>query len=256
MSLGKPVNMTQKNNASTFAKGLKVLSCFETGRRDLTMAEVSRLTGFDRATTRRLCLTLKDNGYLQKEERAFRLTPKILAVAGGYLTSNDFGRSVQPLLNQFSQELEGEIALAMRDGDRAIYVARSTISPTRISIGFSIGSTLPLLPTAVGRMLLARGAGPELDTDLSQLQPEKLTAATDMDLASIRSKIEQAAAQGYAFVRNEFEMGAAGIAVPIGNIDALPAVLATTASINQFDRPAEFDRALDVLRRAAMNLRV
>jgi IclR family pca regulon transcriptional regulator len=248
--------MTQKNNASTFAKGLKVLSCFETGRRDLTMADVSRLTGFDRATTRRLCLTLEDNGYLQKDDRVFRLTPKILAMAGGYLTSNDFGRSVQPVLNQFAEEFDGEIALAMRDGDRAIYVARSAISSARISIGFSIGSTLPLLPTAVGQMLLARGMDSELDMDLARLVPEKLTEATDMNLASIRNKIEQAATQGYAFIRNEFEMGAAGIAVPVGNIGALPAVLATTASINQFDKAAEFDRALDILRRAAMNLRL
>lgn len=248
--------MTEKNGASTFAKGLKVLSCFETGRRDLTMADISRLTGFDRATARRLCLTLEDNGYLQKDDRAFRLTPKILAVAGGYLTSNDFGRAVQPILNQFAEEFEGEIALAMRDGDRAIYVARSAISSARVSIGFSVGSTLPLLPTAVGQMLLARGLGNELDTDLSRLTPEKLTEATDMDLVSIRTKIAQAARQGYAFVRNEFEMGAAGIAVPIGNIGALPAVLATSASINQFDKTVEFDRALDVLRRAGMSLRI
>jgi len=219
------------------------------------MAEVSRLTGFDRATTRRLCLTLEDNGYLQKEDRALRLSPKILAVAGGYLTANDFGRSVQPILNQFAEEFEGEIALAMRDGDRAIYVALSATSSARISIGFSIGSTLPLLPTAVGQMLLARGLGDELDMDLSRLRPEKFTEATDTDLASIRNKIEQAAARGYAFVRNEFEMGAAGIAVPIGKIDASPAVLATTASVNQFDKAQEFDRALDVLRRAAMSLR-
>lgn len=248
--------MIQKDNASTFSKGLRVLSCFETGRRDLTMAEVSRLTGFDRATARRLCLTLEDNGYLQKEDRAFRLTPKILAMAGGYLTSNNFAHSVQPVLNQFAEEFEGEIALAMRDGDRAIYVARSAISSARISIGFSIGSTLPLLPTAVGQMLIARGLKSEVNMDLARLRPEKLTEATDMDLASIRNKIEQAARHGYAFVRNEFEMGAAGIAVPVGNIGALPAVLATTASINQFDKAAEFDRALDILRRAAMNIRL
>lgn len=218
------------------------------------MAEVARLTGFDRATTRRLCLTLEDSGYLQKADRTFRLTPKILAMAGGYLTANDFGRTVQPVLNQYAEEFEGEIALAMRDGNRAIYIARSATSSARISIGFSIGSTLPLLPTAVGRMLIARGSDAEVDQDLQRLVPEQLTEATDMDLASIRNKIDQAAAQGYAFVRNEFEMGAAGIAVPIGTIGAQPAVLATTASINHFDKAAALDRALDILRRAAMNL--
>jgi IclR family pca regulon transcriptional regulator len=251
----KPVNMTNKNNASTFAKGLRVLSCFETGRRDLTMAEVSRLTGFDRATTRRLCMTLQDDGYLHKTDRVLRLAPKILAIAGGFLTSNDFGHRVQPVLNQYAEEFEGEIALAMQDGDRAIYVARSAISSARVSFGFSVGSTLPLLPTAVGRMLLAHGSDADQATALSGLTPEQYTPETDMDVGSVRSKIETAAKQGYAFVRNEFEMGAAGIAVPIGPIGESPAVLATTASVNQFDKPAEFDRALDVLRRAAISLR-
>ncbi|MFT4708661.1 MAG: IclR family pca regulon transcriptional regulator, partial [Ascidiaceihabitans sp.] len=155
--------MANKDNASTFAKGLSVLSCFETGRRDLTMAEISRITGFDRATTRRLCLTLEDSGYLHKQDRIFQLSPKILAVAGGYLTSNAIGRSVQPILNQLAEEFEGEIALALRDGDRAIYVARSAPSSARVSFGFSVGSTLPLLPTAIGRMLLAHTLGDELN---------------------------------------------------------------------------------------------
>jgi IclR family pca regulon transcriptional regulator len=250
----KPVNMTNKDNASTFAKGLSVLSCFETGRRDLTMAEISRQTGFDRATTRRLCLTLENSGYLHKQDRVFHLSPKVLAVAGGFLTSNDFGRSIQPILNQLAEELRGEIALAMRDGDRAIYVAQSAPSSARVSFGFSVGSTLPLLPTAIGRMLLGHTLGDELDASLSRLDVAKYTEATDLDRSSIRSKIERSAAQGYAFVRNEFEMGAAGIAVPIGNIGGSPAVLATSASVNIFDKADEFERALDVLRRAAISI--
>jgi IclR family pca regulon transcriptional regulator len=246
--------MANKDNASTFAKGLSVLSCFETGRRDLTMAEISRLTGFDRATTRRLCLTLEDSGYLHKQDRIFQLSPKILAVAGGYLTSNAIGRSVQPILNQLAEEFEGEIALALRDGDRAIYVARSAPSSARVSFGFSVGSTLPLLPTAIGRMLLAHTLGDELNASLSRMEVSKFTEATDLDPVSIQAKIQRSAEQGYAFVRNEFEMGAAGIAVPMGNIGASPAVLATSASVNKFDKADEFDRALDVLRRAAISI--
>jgi IclR family pca regulon transcriptional regulator len=218
------------------------------------MAEISRMTGFDRATARRLCLTLQANGYLEKNDSAFRLLPKIMAVAGGYLSANNFGHSVQPVLNQFSAELGTEITYAMRDGDRAIFVAQSATASARVSFGFSIGSTLPLLPTAVGRMLLARCPAHELDTVLSGLTPEQFTEATDVDLGSIRDAIRKAATQGYSFVRNEFEMGAAGIAVPIGKIGSSPAVLSTTASVNKFDDAIEFNRVLDVLRRAVMSL--
>lgn len=247
--------MSIKDKASTFAKGLAVLDCFEGGRTDLTMAEIARLTGFDRATTRRLCLTLEGSGYVTRSNKFLQLTPRVVAIAGGYLSAQRIGRSVQPALNQFAEELEGEIALAVREGTRAIYVARSAVSKAGLSMGFSIGSTLPLLPTSVGRMLLACCPF-ELREEIIDACPlEKLTEATDLDRNSIRTKISQAAEQGFAHTVNEFEAGAAGVAVPLPDIMENQAVLATSASVNRFAGEGELDRVLDILRRAAMSLR-
>ncbi|MEJ6392154.1 helix-turn-helix domain-containing protein [Gymnodinialimonas sp. 2305UL16-5] len=247
--------MTNRDTALTFAKGLDVLACFETGRGDLTMADIARLTGLDRATARRLCLTLESSGYLYRHGKMLRLTPKILAVGGGYLTAQHIGRLIQPTLNQFAEELNGEIALAVRDGARAIYIARSAVASARLSLGFSVGSTLPLLPTAIGRMLLASCTPKDRDQILNTCEWTRFTAATDMDRASIRTKIEDAATQGFSYVINEFEMGAAGVAVPIAPISGAETVLATSASANSLARPDQMDHVLDVLRRAAMRLR-
>jgi len=247
--------MSDRDSASTFAKGLAVLNCFEQGRTDLTMAEIARQTGFDRATARRLCLTLEASGYLIKDGKTFQLTPKVVAIAGGYLASQRIGRSVQPILNQFAEELEGEIAVAVREGVRAVYIARSAVSKARLSIGFSVGSTLPLLPTAVGRMLLAQCTAEDREKMLQACPLEKRTEFTEMDLNSIRQKIEKASEQGYAHSTSEFELGAAGIAVPVSVISHTQTVLATTASVNQFSVKGEIDRVLDILRRAAMGLR-
>lgn len=247
--------MAHPDGASTFAKGLRVLECFETGRSDMTMADIARETGFDRATTRRLCLTLEDSGYLVRGTRAFRLSPRIVAIAGGFLSSHDIGRSVQPILNQFAEEIDGEIALAVRDGTRAIYIARSAVSSARLSFGFSVGSTLPLLPTAVGRMLLA-SRGPDLrDALVSDCAPVKYTEATELDPDVVRTKIAEAAGQGYAYAVNEFEMGAAGLAVPVPAIGGREAVLGTTAPANQLSAKGALDDMLGTLRRAAMSLR-
>ena len=247
--------MSGRDNSSTFAKGLAVLECFESGRTDLTMADVARITGFDRAATRRLCLTLEKTGYLTRQGKTLRLTPKIVALTGGYLASKNIGQIVQPVLNQFAEELKGEIALAVREGTRALYIARSAVSTARHSLGFSVGSTLPLLPTAVGRMLLASCTAGLRESLILQSQLTKLTSVTDMDRNSISQKIEIASAQGYAYSVSEFEMGAAGLAVPIPDMDNAQAALATTASVNQFEQEGELDRVLDILRRAAMLLR-
>lgn len=248
--------MTTKDNASTFAKGLAVLNCFESGRIDLTMADIARMTGFDRATARRLCLTLEATGYLVRHDKFLRLTPKVLAIAGGYLTAQSIGRSFQPVLNKYAEELNGEISIGVRDGNRAIYIARSEVSTARRSLGFSVGSTLPLLPTSVGRMLLARCDPRQREEVVAACPHQSYTEATEMDRAAILSKISLAAKAGFAFVENEFEPGAAGVAVPIPDIGETQAVVSTTDTVNQFAKDGELNRVLDILRRAALGLRV
>ena len=248
------VNVATGDTASTFAKGLAVLTCFESGREDLTMADVSRLTGFDRATARRLCLTLQAQGYLYKQGKFLRLAPKVLAIAGGYLKSEHVGKSIQPVLNHFAERLEGEIALAVRDGTRAVYVARSAVSSARLSLGFSVGSTLPLLPTAVGRMLLASCPEPERSETIAACDMLPYTPQTKTSRADVEGKIAQAALQGYAHVVEVFEMGAAGVAVPIPDISQTQAVLATTSAAHLMARPAQLEKVLDTLRSAAHSL--
>ncbi|QBY01333.1 hypothetical protein E2K80_11850 [Rhodophyticola sp. CCM32] len=247
--------MNASDTASTFVKGLRVLDSFETGRTDLTMAEIARLTEFDRSTVRRLCLALEEAGYLTRQNQTFRLTPKIVAVAGGYLTSHAIGMSIQPVLNQFAEELRGELAVSVMEGTRAVYIARSAVASARMSLGFSIGSALPLLPTAVGRMLLAGYPAPQREDIIQACRLYRYTDATDMDLASIRAKVEAAAQHGYVLSTSEFEQGASGIAVPIRNIGETQAVLSTTASVDHFRKEEEVDRVLDILRRTAMSLR-
>lgn len=247
--------MQTSGGASTFAKGLSVLNCFEGGRSDLTMADIARLTGFDRATARRLCLTLEESGYLRREGRTFELTPKVVALGGGYLASRGIGRFVQPTLNQFSDAMKGEISLAVREGKRALYLARSDGASTRLSMGFSVGSALPLLPTSVGRMLLACCETQERDALIETAPLVRHTEATNLDRESIRQEVIKAAGQGYAYCTAEFERGAAGVAVPVPKVGDCEAVLATSASVNQFSRPGELDRVLDMLRTAAARLR-
>ena len=247
--------MSDRNTASTFAKGLSVLACFEGGRRDLTMAQIAQETGFDRATVRRLCLTLETSGYLVKDNRTFHLTAKVVALAGGYLSAEQIGRAIQPVLTEFAEALNGEIAVAVRDGTRAIYIAKSSVGSARLSLGLSVGSTLPLLPTAVGRMLLAQCQGPERDQILREAPLEAYTPSTDLDRSSLMEKVHDAYQRGYAYSAEEFEQGAAGLAVPCQRIGGAETVLATTASINHFTQPETFDKILDTLRRAAINLR-
>lgn len=244
--------MTDRDLARTLAKGLDVLACFETGAPGLTLPEITRRTGLDRAVVRRLCLTLLHCGYLDEGAEGLRLAPRVLTLAGGFLGGLQVGRLVQPVLRHAAEELGLEVALATRDRLHAVYVDRAAPASARVTLGFGIGSALPLLHTAVGRMLLAR-SGPEVLAEALAARPAApYTEATEQDPDRLRAAVAQARDLGYALARDEFEMGAAGVAVPLGALDQVPFVLATTAPVNTFDDPARLDRVLDALRRSAL----
>ncbi|WP_370222710.1 IclR family transcriptional regulator [Pararhodobacter marinus] len=245
--------MSDRDFAATLAKGLDVLACFEQSAQNLTLPEITRRTGLDRAVVRRLCLTLTRCGYLEEGETGLRLAPRVLTLAGGYLGGLEVGRVVQPILRHAAEELDMEVALATRDRLQAVYVDRAAPASARVTLGFGIGSTLPLLHTAVGRMLLARSEPEVLDAALA-LPARHYSEATDTDPARLRAAIEAAREQGFCIARDEFELGAAGVAVPVGALGQTPFVLATTASVNAFDDPARLDRVLDILRQSALSI--
>lgn len=246
--------MINRDIAATLAKGLDALACFEQRGGTLTMPELGELSGFDRATTRRLCLTLEHCGYLERHGKGYRLAPRVLSLAGGYLRQIEVGRKVQPLLRHAAETLDLEVALATRDRMQAVYVDRAAPASARVTLGLSVGSTLPLLHTAVGRMLLARSAPETVQQALEQTGSRPHTETSQMDPDALRAAIQTAREQGYCLARNEFETGAAGVAVPIGALDDTPFVLGVTASVNRFDDSATLDRVLDVLRHTAISI--
>ena len=103
------------------------------------------------AVARRLTLTLEHLGYVRRSGRTYSLTPKMLVLAGGYLQGRRFGKLIQPILETHTRALGETISLAVLEDDTAIYVAQAAIDPTRISFGFTVGSRLTLLHTAIGR---------------------------------------------------------------------------------------------------------
>lgn len=224
-----PQSAQDRNIAATFAKGMAVLEAFDGRAPSLSLADLARITGQDRAAARRGALTLVQLGYLRQDGRQFSLTPRVLALAGGFLQANHFGRQVQPLLNHHAAALGVEITLAMRDGEHVILVAQSTLHGGPVSYGFTLGSRLPLAHTSLGRMLLAcepRAAAAEL---LARLPLPRHTEHSLTDPAAILSRIDAARTEGFCITDSEFEPGITGVAVAASRAGAPGVVVGSSA---------------------------
>lgn len=240
--------------SSTFVKGLSVLAAFDEGHARRTLPEIGKATGLDRAAVRRLVITLVDQGLLEKTGKTFALTPKILTYGASYLRGNAVGSVVQPVLNRHSQELGREIALAALSDGAAVYVAQASLKGAEVSFGFTVGSRLPVLHTAIGRMLLAYGAQDSCEAALAGAPLTRYTANSLMDRDQIAAQVALARDQGYALVRDEFERGIAGLAVPVGAFGQSRTVIGVSAPAAYFDDTTKRADCLGILQLCANDL--
>lgn len=236
------------STAATFAKGMAVLAAFDDGAARLTLADIARATGQDRAAARRGALTLVQLGYLVQNGRSFALTPKVLRLAAGYLRANHFGHRVQPVLNRHAAQLGAEIVLAARDGAEVLLLAQSTLASGPVSFGFTPGSRLPLLHTSLGRMLLALEGDPAPLAEAAALV--RHTERALQTRAEVLERVAAARAAGFAETDGEFESGIVGYAVPVSAPGAAGMVVGTS-----MPRGSGGEAALRALRLCAAELR-
>jgi IclR family transcriptional regulator, pca regulon regulatory protein len=195
-------------------KGLRIIEAFDTDHVRLAIADVSRTTSMDRATCRRLLLTLVSLGFAEHDGKFFKLTPRILRLGYAYLQSASLPSIVQPLLEQLSRETEESCSVSVLDGQFIVYIARA--SRRRVmSINLSVGSRLPAYCSSMGRVLLAALSPPAAKAILEQSDRRALTSKTLTGVGVLMTQLATIRSENYAIIDEELELGLRSIAVPL-----------------------------------------
>jgi IclR family pca regulon transcriptional regulator len=199
-----------------FAKGLAVIEAYGRGRPSLTIAEVARLSGLDRASARRCLLTLVNRGYATTDGRYFELTPRVLRLGHAYLAAS-LPRLIQPTLDELSNDLRESCSASVLDGTEIVYIARAA-RHRLIGVGLHAGSRLPAYCTSMGRVLLAALPPNDSRAILMQSDRQPITERTLTDIGHLVGELARIRADGYSIVDQEVEIGSMSIAVPVRNI--------------------------------------
>jgi IclR family pca regulon transcriptional regulator len=197
-----------------FGKGLSVIEAFDAEHASLSISDVARLTGLDRATARRCLLTLVDRGYASTAGKQFSLTARILRLGYAYLAATPLATLVQPYIDRLSTETHESCSVCVLDGAEIVYVARA--SQKRVtSVGLSVGSRLPAFCASMGRVLLAALPEPNSRAILNARKRPKLTPHTRTSVADLMNELATIRARGFSIVDQELEIGLRSIAVPL-----------------------------------------
>lgn len=239
----------------SLSRGLSVLRTFDEDKPEMTLTEVAGRTGLTRAGARRFLLTLVELGYVKKNHRLFRLTPKVLELGYAYMASTPISRLSQPYLKQFADATGESCSVAVMDGDQVVYIAR-TPGKRFLRLGFHVGIRLPICYTSAGRMLIASGGEETIDRYVESVQLQPVTRHSVTGKSKLRGELVKAWKQGYSIVDQELEEGLCSLSVPVCDAkNQVIAALNTAVNVAAVTRETLLSRYLPLLRKAAEDIR-
>lgn len=240
----------------SLARGLGVLRAFER-EASLTVAEAARLSGLNRPSAGRCLHTLALLGYVAERSGRYALTPGLLPLAAGFLTSAPLASASQAAANALRDRLTETVSVGTldpADSGRIIYVARAERNQV-IAAPLMIGSTLPSYCTSMGRVLLAALPSAERTAWLARATFVARTSRTLTDPAELGSELDHVGAQRWSLVDGEFEPDLRSLAVPVRDRDGVVVAALNIATFSHaHSREDLLDRYLPELRAAAGQL--
>lgn len=235
---------------------MNVLRSFDAEHPQMTLSEVARRTGLDRAGARRYLVTLAHLGYVRHDGKLFRLAPKVLELGYAYMATMPLAEIAKPYLRALTDAVGEPSAIAVLDGYHIVHLARA-MTNRRLEPSITIGQRFPALHTSTGRVLVAQKDPGELaeylrNADLSRPTPASITSKTEL-----AAELERVRKRGYAIVDQELEEGIRTIAVPVldanGRAVAAINVVTNAATVS---KKKLVDEILPQMRKAAQELRV
>lgn len=204
----------QRDIVGSLGKGLAVMEILAAHPAGLTLTETAAKAGMTRAGARRFLLTLVDCGYALQDDRRFVLSPRLLTVARTWLQGSSLWTYAEPFLRDVAARFNESSSAAVLSGEDIVYVARI---PGRhiLSVALHVGTRLPAWCTSMGRVLLSDLPLAELRAFLASARIVAHTPKSLTGIADLEREISRVAAEGFAIIDEELELGLRSIAVPV-----------------------------------------
>ncbi len=140
---------------TALARGLEILSCFNSSRPEIGGTQLAASTGLPQPTVWRLCHTMVRMGFLVPV-RGEKLRPglPVLQIGRAALALMPLVEAARAPMQAMADRFGSASGLGARDGGRMIFVQRC-MSEAQLVMNLRVGARLPLLTSAVGWGLLA-----------------------------------------------------------------------------------------------------
>lgn len=147
--------MESEEGVIAVRRAMAILNAFDADNASLTLAELSRMTGFHRTTVLRLARTLAlDNYLVQRPDGGWQLASAAGKLGACYQAHFNVTEMVEPVLRDLMLLTNESVTFYVREGNRRVCLARVS-PPKSILHHVRVGADLPLEVGSPGRVILA-----------------------------------------------------------------------------------------------------
>jgi IclR family transcriptional regulator, KDG regulon repressor len=207
--------MRPDDNLKSLVKIGRLLDCFSTLRRSLSLTELCELTGYPKSTTHRLISSMKEIGFLDQdgERDRYRLGIKLFELGNMVLSNMELHREARPFVDALSRISGQLVHLAVFDGRQAVVIHRSDPC-SEAGTPLTLVENAPVHCTSVGKAILA--FQPQLIIDRVAADGlKRFTPNTVTDPGKLARELEAVRARGYAVDEGEHQPGLRCIGAPV-----------------------------------------
>jgi DNA-binding IclR family transcriptional regulator len=210
-------NLHMSDSIRAVERALEVLLCFTGQTPELSMSQISEMTGINKSTVHRLLSTLERKRFVERDQStgAYRPGLRLLQVASLAMEQNNLRRLAASFLQDLRDRFRENVNLAILDGADVVYVDVIEGSQ-RVKLAATTGQRLPAFCTASGKAILAFLPEDQVKHVLDRGMPE-YTPATITSIDRFFENLGQIRERGFAISDQEFEDGINAIAAPICN---------------------------------------
>ena len=241
------------------SRALAVLRAFRQEQPTLALAQVAGRAQLDRATTRRMLLTLMDEGLVRQDpvSQRYSLTLRVLELAAAAPTGG-LREEARPVMLRLAKETGATVFLSVPGTPGALCLERVMgDDPVQVQ-WWAVGTHMPWNCGAGPRLLLAHIPSAEAAAALRHSAP--LTPRSETDPAAILGHLADIRRRGYEVTMDDVTVGLSAVAVPIqagaGQIAALSIGGLTSRLLDEAGEPIHVAKLWQAASEVVQNLSI
>lgn len=198
--------------------------------RGLSLAELTRQTGFPKSTVFRILVTLEERQVvtLDPQTRTYGLGHRLWMLGHHYIERSDLYQSAAPIMQRLAEASGETVFLGKLEDGEVIYMRRIE-SPRSVAIVKKLGQRVPAHCTATGTAILAFLPPDQVTGILTRHGLDPYNDATITDPVAFQRRLEETRTRGFSVVNGEYNRELMCVSAPVFDHSGLPKASLTVA---------------------------